>query len=580
MLGISKPTLARTASVAAFLVVLLALSHSSQATFAASLNASERSPAKKSLDKKSSDRPAAVAGEYVIQLKQTSAFLERAYSSLWTRLNVEVIDTVRPDMVLVRDRSNRSTTQFLARLQNDASLEAFIEIAEPNYLYYASSTPNDPDLSKLWGLANDGAPDAVNQPGIKGVDISAERAWDLATGSKSTVVAVIDTGIDFKHPDLKDQAWINTKELNGKPGVDDDGNGFIDDVYGYNFADNKGDATDDNGHGSHCSGTIGAKGNDGAGIVGVNWNVSLMAVKFLDKNGSGSLANAIKAVDYARMMGAKIMSNSWGGSGFSDLLKKAIEDAEKSDVLFVAAAGNNGSDNDKTPTYPANYESPNVLSVAAIDNRGALASFSNYGLTKVHVAAPGVQIVSSVLAGGYEPYSGTSMATPHVSGIAALLLSKNASLHYDELKSTIIKQVRPLAGLKGKLLSGGMADAYYALSGDTPPADPNDPTALPNKLAYRRSSEHPYKEKTKMNEIVNVPGAKRFAIRFSKFETEPGYDAVSFYSLKGDYLGSISGKQVGSVYSPLIQGDSVEIRFLTDESVNMYGFDAEEILFD
>lgn len=521
----------------------------------------------------------AVPGEYVVMLRDTKSV--GAFRAEAQELGLELMENLRPNTVLVRAAGGSASASF----DRHAVLEALggmamVEIAEPNFIYRANKLPNDPDIGKLWGLKNTGAADTSGTRGVSGVDVGAEAAWDIQTGSKSVVVAVIDTGIDFGHPDLKAQAWVNEAEKNGLPGVDDDGNGFVDDINGYNFANNKGDSTDDQGHGTHCAGTIGAKGDDGKGLVGVAWDVSLMAVKFLDKSGSGTLANAVKSIDYARQMGAHIMSNSWGGGGVSAVLKKAIEDANTAGILFVAAAGNEANNNDISPTYPAGYEVDNVLSVAAIDNRGGLASFSNYGARTVHVAAPGVNIVSTVPGAKYDSYSGTSMATPHVSGIAALLLSQNPGMSHLDMKKRIIDSARPLYTLRNRVAAKGIADAYYALSGQTPPADPNDPSRLPNAQPYSLESEHPYKENTRFEHRIQIPGAKKMAVKFARFETETGYDTVSFHDANGALIGSLSGKQDDGITSPLIQGDTVVIKFRSDETVNAYGFSVESVLYE
>ncbi|NDD93079.1 hypothetical protein EBZ37_13485 [bacterium] len=247
-------------------------------------------------------------------------------------------------------------------------------------------------------------------------------------------------------------------------GVDDDGNGFIDDVHGWNFAAKSSNSSDDQGHGSHCAGTIGGSGNNSIGVAGVNWQVTMMPVKFLDAQGGGTLQGAVEAINYARTMGAKIMSNSWGGGGASQALKEAIEKARDAGILFVAAAGNDGTDNDSRPVYPAAYPVENVLAVSAVDNQGGLADFSNFGKKTVHVAAPGVNVMSSTKGSSYRSLSGTSMACPHVSGVGALLLSINPSMSYSELKERIMKTSQPLASVRRKVVSRGMVSAYNAIN--------------------------------------------------------------------------------------------------------------------
>jgi subtilisin family serine protease len=311
----------------------------------------------------------------------------------------------------------------------------------PNYEMRAGAvTPNDPDFGQLWGLSS-----------ARGID--APRAWELSTGSNDVVVAVIDTGVDYNHPDLNENMWRNTGEVAAN-GVDDDGNGIIDDVFGYNAMAENGNPMDDNLHGTHCAGTIGAVGNNRNGVVGVNHRVKLMALKFLDNKGSGSLSNAIKAIDYAVTMKRKhniarlVLSNSWGGGGYSQALYDAIDRARAAGILFVAAAGNEANDNDSSPAYPGSYDISNVVSVAAIDRDGNLAGFSNYGTTTVDIAAPGVSIYSTAPNGGYATLSGTSMATPHVSGALALLWGYDASFSVEALLKRLYESGRTLSTLK------------------------------------------------------------------------------------------------------------------------------------
>ncbi len=354
--------------------------------------------------------PESVPGEYIVKLKDSVSVAE-SKNVLSQELGSYIKDTIPGQNIVV---IKRPVFEIQSNVLKTLAENPIVDIAEPNFIYSINKTANDPMFGQLWGMKNIGQADSTNKAGVAGVDIGVEQAWDITTGSKDVLVAVIDTGIDYNHPDLKGNLWTNQAELNGSPGIDDDGNGIIDDIYGANFvnaAQPTGNPLDDHGHGSHCSGTIGATGNDGKGIVGVAWNVRIMAVKFLSASGSGSLDGALKGIDYATKMGAKIMSNSWGGGGYSETLKQAIERSNAAGALFVAAAGNESNNNDANPTYPATYDVPNILTVAAVDNRGQIASFSNYGKNKVHVGAPGVNIVSSVKGGGYDSWSGTSMAT-------------------------------------------------------------------------------------------------------------------------------------------------------------------------
>ena len=295
--------------------------------------------------------------------------------------------------------------------------------AEPNHAVRAlQNLPNDPDLHLLWGLSNSG-----QTGGAAGADIDAPTAWDITTGSDQVVVAVIDTGVDYNHADLAGNMWVNAGEI-ANNGVDDDGNGMVDDVYGYDFFNNDGDPKDDHFHGTHCAGTIGAVGNDGSGVAGVNWTVRLMAVKFLGASGSGNTAGAISAIQYAMNNGAQVMSNSWGGSGYSQALQDVILAAYDAGITFVAAAGNNGNDN---LVYPAAYD--RVIAVSATDHNDVKAGFSSFGAF-VDIAAPGVSIYSTTLNGSYGYASGTSMATPHVSGVAALLKAQDPSLTPEQVE--------------------------------------------------------------------------------------------------------------------------------------------------
>lgn len=296
-----------------------------------------------------------------------------------------------------------------------------VALVSPDFRVSITATPNDPLYVNQWGLENS-----------SDRDIDAAQAWNFGTTS-SVVVAVIDTGIDYNHPDLAANIWMNTDEVAGN-GIDDDNNGYIDDIRGWNFINETNNPMDDNGHGTHVAGTIGAVGNNGIGVVGVAWNVQLMALKFLSASGSGNLSDAVEAIDYARANGAKIINASFGGGGFSSAMQTAIQRFQNAGGIFVAAAGNSAQNNALVASFPANY--PGVISVAASTSTDTLASFSNFG-TNVQIAAPGQGILSTLPGNRYGNLSGTSMAAPHVAGALALLWGQSPTLSASVLTSAL-----------------------------------------------------------------------------------------------------------------------------------------------
>ena len=340
---------------------------------------------------------------------------------------------------------------------------SWVEYAEPNYILHANLIPNDPRYGELWGMKNTGQ--VINTvPGKPGADISAEQAWSVTTGSANVIVGVVDTGIDYAHPDLSANIWNNPGGVGG----------CAVGTHGYNAITKTCDPNDDHYHGTHCAGTIGAVGNNALGVVGVNWTVKIMGLKFLDASGSGTTANAITAIDFAvtaKIAGqnVRVLSNSWGGGAFSQALLDEINKANTNDILFVAAAGNASANNDVTPSYPSNYNTPNMVAVAATDNTDALAYFSNYGRTTVHLGAPGVDILSTQPGGLYQYLSGTSMATPHVAGAAALVLAAKPTLNTAGVKSALLNNVDPIPSLNGLTVTGGRLNAAKAVGAAPPP---------------------------------------------------------------------------------------------------------------
>ena len=359
----------------------------------------------------------------------------------------------------------RSLPETLVNLQ--ASRQ--IELVQPNAKITTNAIPNDPSFPKLYALNNSG------QTGGKfDADIDASEAWDYTTGTGQTVVAVIDTGVDYNHDDLRANIWVNSGEIAGN-GLDDDGNGYIDDLHGYDFANNDSNPMDDNGHGTHVSGTIGAVGDNGLGVVGVNWHTKIMALKFLDESGSGYLSNAIRALDYAVANGARLSNNSWGGGGYEATLGMAIARASSVGHIFVAAAGNSASNNDVTASYPASYAYDNVVAVAATDQNDNLASFSNYGASTVDIAAPGVSIYSTLPGNSYGSYSGTSMATPQVAGALSLYLDANPSATASQAITALYQSADAILSLSNRVAGSRRLNIGNMLKGSAPTTNPTPP---------------------------------------------------------------------------------------------------------
>lgn len=410
-----------------------------------------------------------VKDSMLVVYKDNATMSERASAQRLVRGSIKDLNADGID-----DKFSRLLEGRLARLslRSGANVDEAIKViskhpavkyAEPNYVIKAIGTPDDPDFVSLWGLNNTG-----QDGGTADADIDAVEAWDITTGDTSVVVGVIDTGVDYNHEDLQGNIWVNPNEIPGN-GIDDDGNGVIDDIHGYNANNDSGDPMDGNGHGTHVSGTIGAKGNNGVGVVGVNWDVTIVGCQFLDASGSGSTDGAIACIDYMTDLklnhgvDIKATNNSWGGGGFSQALKDSIDSAGDAGILFFAAAGNSASDNDATPSYPASYESDAVMAIASTDRNDAMSGFSQWGLTSVDMGAPGSAILSTTPGNSYDTYSGTSMATPHMTGAAALVWSINPDLTVAEMKQLLMDSGDSNADLTGKTVAGTRLNVATAL---------------------------------------------------------------------------------------------------------------------
>ncbi|MGB8508081.1 MAG: S8 family serine peptidase [Pyrinomonadaceae bacterium] len=399
---------------------------------------------------------------------------EERIESITESLNDNIEDEIESvrGLVAVDDTDGETTAQVIA----DYSALPEVEYVEENYggwgdeqsqtetarriVSALNGAPNDPLLAEQWALANTG-----QRAGKSSADISAFEAWKKTHGSDQVVVAVLDSGVDYTHQDLSANIWTRPANV---PAYEDEDLGEIDDVHGFDAADNARDPMDDNGHGTHCAGIIGAEGDNNEGIAGVNWKVEIMPLKFMSKGGFGTTKDAIESINYVidrkkHGVNVRIISASWGSTRKSRALEDVIRKAGEEGILFVAASGNSTVNTDRTPHYPSSYKLPNVVAVAALNRKDELAGFSNYGASSVHVAAPGAEILSTWLNGQYEEHSGTSMATPVVAGVAALVLSIEPNISVADLKARLIETSDKLDSLQGKVASGGRVNAARAV---------------------------------------------------------------------------------------------------------------------
>ena len=392
----------------------------------------------------------------------------QAIETITTRMNDDVEDRIEAveGLSVIEDEDNRSADEVVAQYR----MLSEVEYAEPNIQIKLDHEgagkhvhANDELFYKQWGLFNHG-----QDGGKSGADISAMQAWATTKGSGDVVVALLDSGVDYTHPDLARNIWRRPGIIIAYQDEDLTPDGPIDDINGLNLLEDTGDPMDDNGHGTHCAGIIGAEGDNEIGVAGVNWTVKIMPLKFMDAEGVATVRDAIEAINYVinrkrAGVNVRIISSSWGTTAKSRALEDVIRKAGEEGILIVAAAGNATSDNDAKPHYPGSYDLNNVISVAALNRNDELTTFSNFGATSVDIAAPGQQIVSTWLEHGYQEKQGTSMATPFVAGVAALVLAANPGISIDELRARLLNSADPLPSLKGKVATGGRINAAKAL---------------------------------------------------------------------------------------------------------------------
>ena len=445
----------------------------------------DRSAAK--IERSNAQLPEFVPGEILVRYRtETEAKVKESRVE-----SVSILGKQMTVQVESFDGGKLITGLRIARVAPENTLEAVAALnqepdvvyAEPNYIMRKRTMPNDPLFADMWGLRNTGQTIGSPTP-VSGADIKAEQAWNITTGSSSVVVGVIDTGIDVNHEDLKDNIWTNPGETPGN-GVDDDNNGKIDDVNGWDFYcattqncpgnNTVFDSPTIDDHGTHVAGTIGARGNNGIGVTGINWQVKIMSLKFLGSaSGSGATSGAISAINYAismknRGVNLRVLNNSWGGGADSDFLRQAIQAAEGAGILFVAAAGNEGTENDDIPHYPSNYNLPNIVSVANTDGGDERWGSSGFGKRTSHIGAPGRNILSTIPAPANQPsnkyayFTGTSMAAPHVSGVAALIVAAYPNISMARLRAALIYSGDVIPSMSGVVSTGRRLNALKAL---------------------------------------------------------------------------------------------------------------------
>ena len=429
---------------------------------------------------------------------------------------------------------------------------------EPNMVYHLQETPNDPDFGELYGLHNTG-----QTGGTDDADIDAPEAWDISTGSRDVVLGVTDTGVDYNHPDLVDNMWMNPGEIAGD-GIDNDDNGYVDDVYGWDFINDDSDPMDTHSHGTHVAGTIAATGNNGEGVVGVNWESSIMAIQIFTGSGSTNSTAIINAINYATMMrengvNLRAVNHSWGGGGFSQTLMDSIEGNANEDILFIAAAGNNGRNTDSSPFYPASYDVENIVAVASSDHNDNRSGFSNFGTASTDLAAPGSNVYSTEPGGTYGFKSGTSMAAPQVTGAVGLVLSVYSDLSGSEVVELLYDSVDELDSLDGVVGTGGRLNVFNALT------EPEPPT--PDRIVGTPRADTFLFNATSGNYVILVNGTQHVIdpadVSYLQIDGLGGNDKIS-------YISGRTGEEVTLAAGDVnILNDNGRLQFFNIENVSV-----------
>ena len=558
-----------------------------------------------------------VEGEFIVRLEDRQTLgIENVTALIESKLGVKSVSSIKKlsmkKMYLIKVSSSLDSEAVAKKLSEADE----IKYAEPNYIYEKYNldnfdyVPQDELFSKQWAMLNVKQRLDTKYEMTAGADMKVLKAWNIIPDSieaaRDVVVAVIDTGVNDRHEDLKENLWINEGEtgawrpqnqddVDRAPGcwdkscnkLDDDGNGLVDDINGWNWVEfgpgNIGSAEfqDDHGHGSHCAGIIGAAHNE-KGIAGINAKVQLMALKFLSKQGQGSLAGAIEAINYAKNMGADVINASWGGPQASQALFETIRSADAAGVLFVAAAGNSALNNDFFDSFPANYPVKGLVSVAATEFNDRRVYFSNYGKRSVHVSAPGHVINSTTLGKKtYQYMSGTSMAAPQVAGVAAMIIGlypQRFERNPEAIKKYLMMTSDRSVALNWLVGSGGRVNAYNAAAGIVPAGNEAPPVLRRNWIEEEvlASSKHPYDSNTTEEFEIKKRGASWIRVKFGRYNLEEGKDQIELYDGNGNLFDTLTGFGF-SATSRAIKGDTIKVVFRSDENVNHWGYEIRGI---